>query len=509
VTASPAISFCEEVYGFMTADQIVDALEPLEAAAIAYDWETWWARPEQLIPYEGEWLTWGLLTGRGFGKTTSAANFFVREIKAGRARHICLTAQTDAEAYGFMVAGEAGLLAESPPWFPARWIGNDQLVVWPNGAIARVMTPYEPGPIRGYNFDHEWNTEVCAWPKTTRDETISNIEFATRVDPARSIWDTTPKRRDTVLKDRIERSEQDPKTHVIVRGKTDDNRHSLHPARLADLHRKHDGTQKGREELGGEYSADDEGALWQQGWIDRSRRHMPSKLRRRILIIDPAITKTKGSDQTGISELGLGIDDQVYVIGDYTKKYRPEEWGDVVLEHYEAGQCDCVVAETNRGGDLVVSMLRARAESRERIETGRTLKVIQVEPDAPTRWVPGVVYVKVVHAHVSKQERASPVAALYEQGQVSHVYESRTLEELEDLLCTWVPDPKNDSPDRMDPMVWGVWELKKIKGGKRKTQQKGAITQALAAQKKIDQPKRGNAADTLLERLRAMGGRRL
>jgi hypothetical protein len=46
-------------------------MTPSQLEELNWDWE-FWARPNQLIP-KGDWLTWLLLAGRGFGKTRSAA----------------------------------------------------------------------------------------------------------------------------------------------------------------------------------------------------------------------------------------------------------------------------------------------------------------------------------------------------------------------------------------------------------------------------------------------------
>ena len=47
------------------------ALSPEMMAALKYQWN-WWARPNQLEP-EGDWTTWLILAGRGFGKTRTGA----------------------------------------------------------------------------------------------------------------------------------------------------------------------------------------------------------------------------------------------------------------------------------------------------------------------------------------------------------------------------------------------------------------------------------------------------
>jgi phage terminase large subunit-like protein len=64
--------------------------------------------------------------------------------------------------------------------------------------------------------------------------------------------------------------------------------------------------------------------------------------------------------------------------------------------------------------------------------------------------------IRIVHAARSKQARAEPVAALYEQGKVTHC---RNFPELEDQLCTWEPLSGDESPDRLDALVWAMHEL--------------------------------------------------
>ncbi len=57
-----------------------------------------------------------------------------------------------------------------------------------------------------------------------------------------------------------------------------------------------------------------------------------------------------------------------------------------------------------------------------------------------------------------KSKRAEPVAALYEQGRVSHIGE---LSDLEDQLCQFTPDGYlgEGSPDRVDALVWAMTDL--------------------------------------------------
>jgi len=64
--------------------------------------------------------------------------------------------------------------------------------------------------------------------------------------------------------------------------------------------------------------------------------------------------------------------------------------------------------------------------------------------------------VEVISASRGKQQRAEPVAALYEQGKVSH---AGTFQELETQMTTWDPADSSESPDRVDALVWALTEL--------------------------------------------------
>jgi phage terminase large subunit-like protein len=63
-----------------------------------------------------------------------------------------------------------------------------------------------------------------------------------------------------------------------------------------------------------------------------------------------------------------------------------------------------------------------------------------------------------VHASKGKVARAEPVAALYEQGRVSHV---RGLSVLEDQMAqmTSAGFEGKGSPDRVDALVWALYDL--------------------------------------------------
>jgi phage terminase large subunit-like protein len=65
---------------------------------------------------------------------------------------------------------------------------------------------------------------------------------------------------------------------------------------------------------------------------------------------------------------------------------------------------------------------------------------------------------KEVRASKGKWTRAEPIAALYEQGRISHV---GTFAALEDEMVNFGPNGMagDASPDRVDALVWALTEL--------------------------------------------------
>jgi predicted phage terminase large subunit-like protein len=182
----------------------------------------------------------------------------------------------------------------------------------------------------------------------------------------------------------------------------------------------------------GAYTADDDNALWRRQWIQRDTA---PELGRVIVSIDPAITNTPGSDETGIIVAGMGGDKRGYVLADESGRYRPEEWARRAISLYDTFQADAIVCEVNQGGDMVEAMIKAEAR-------GRTIRVIKV---TATR---------------AKHVRAEPIAALYEQGKIRH---TAAFPELEDQMCAFTVSfdrkEKGYSPDRVDALVWAFSEL--------------------------------------------------
>ena len=444
--------------GRLALEMGLDEANVTELASANHDWSLW-ARDKQLPP-PGDWKAWGFLTGRSWGKTVTISSFVNAEVEAGRARMIGLAAQNEATCVDVQVLGPSGLVATSPPWCKAEWHAAALQVSWPNGARAFVRSPEAPSNIRGLDLDLAWLSEIQSWPVVNGQETLMNFAAATRQPGCRLLWDGTPKSRHPLVKALLAEAEAHPGIYRITRGKMDENAGNLDAGYVARMRAKYGGTQQGREEIDGEMLSEAENALFRAPWIDLNRRPLPA-LARRAIGVDPATAGPgRGRDMTGIVEAGLGVDGRLYVIRDDSAKFDlPETWGELLIDHYFAHGVDIVAVECNAGGAFVSSVIRSAGRS-------RGVKIEQVkrgEPCPPRRR--DTVFVREVFARPGqgKDERAAPLSIAYQKNLVCHAQGS-SLRELEDQMLSWDPAQKNDSPDRLDALVWCASELLDLTG---------------------------------------------
>jgi phage terminase large subunit-like protein len=403
--------------------QFLRSLSPREKMALEYRWRGWKARPNQLAP-EGDWRTWLILAGRGFGKTRSGAEWVREQVEGGSARRIALVAETESEAREVMIEGESGILAISPPDFRPQYEPSKRRLSWPNGAVATAYSGDEPDQLRGPQHDAAWADELAKWKNAT--EAWDNLELGLRVGPHPRVVATTTPRPIKLLRQLL----ADPMT-VVTLGSTYDNIAHLSPSFIDRVIRRYEGTRWGRQELHAELLEDVPGGLWQRERIESLRCSHPPEFRRIVVAIDPAVSASEDCDETGIVAVGVGIDNHGYVLADVSCRMPPHGWARRAVELYNQLRADRILAEVNNGGDLVESTLRV------------------VEERIPFR---------AVRASHGKAVRAEPVAALYEQGRVHHV---GSFDLLEDQLCLFTTDGYvgSGSPDRADALVWAVTEL--------------------------------------------------
>lgn len=397
------------------------------AAALLWDWTGMWARSEQLEP-PGDWDTWLIQTGRGWGKTRTGAEYVRRRAESGLAGDIGFVGATAADVRDVMIEGPSGILQISPPDTRPFYEPSKRRVTWRNGVVGHTYSADEPNRLRGPQHCLVWADELAAW--RFLGPAWDNLVLGLRVGSKPRLIVTTTPRPLGLLRELM----QSPRTH-LTRGATYDNADNLAPTFLQQVREKYEGTRVGRQELYGEYLDDVPGALWTRAMLDNARSWRHPAFVRVVVAVDPAVTSGEDSDDTGIVVGGLGIDGHAYVLQDATCHVSPLEWAKRVVRCYDHHQANLVVGEVNNGGDLV---------------------------EANVHTVRQAIPFRAVHATRGKMLRAEPVSSLYEQGRVHHVVDAdhpHALSDLEDQLCNWSPLSMAKSPDRLDALVWLITEL--------------------------------------------------
>lgn len=433
--------------------EFMHASSALEREQLRYAWNAVWARPNQRVP-EGEWDTWVIRAGRGYGKTRTGSEGVRKLVREGNARAITLIAPTASDARDVMVEGpDSGLLVVHPDEARPVYKSSNRTIEWPNGALAHVRSAEEPDGIRGLNSDLVWGDEPASWK--SGKEAWDNAMLGNRLGRPHSILTGTP--RPLAWLREIEQAEGTR----LATGSTYENIGNLAPQFINLILGRYEGTRLGQQELHALYLDDVEGALWQMTVIEANRftrweqgapwLSLGSQVTQeaRTLLGLGVWSLAKGERRPWVTWVGVdppgetaecGIiigtaprlaragDDHCVILDDYSVTGPPEVWGSRVVEAFRKFNAAGVVVEKNMGGDMCRSTIHA------------------VDPTVP---------VDKITATLSKGDRAEPVSALYGRGWVHHYGH---LPVLESQQTTWVPGEAK-SPDRLDALVHLVNKL--------------------------------------------------
>src|SRR5665213_1803635 len=186
----PKLLSCAELFETLPeAEQIkrINALSDAEAEALLHDW-SWHGRSDQFIP-DGEWITWLILAGRGWGKTRVGAETVRQWVKTNR--YVNLIGATSDDARDIMIEGESGILAICPKDERPLYLSQKRRLEWPNGARSLIFTADEPERLRGKQHMKLWADELCAW---RYPEAWDQASFGLRLgDNPQAVITTTPK----------------------------------------------------------------------------------------------------------------------------------------------------------------------------------------------------------------------------------------------------------------------------------------------------------------------------
>ncbi|MDB5700497.1 MAG: ATP-binding protein, partial [Sphingomonadales bacterium] len=311
-----------------------------DIARAEWDWARW-RTDRQEVPV-GDWRTWLVMAGRGFGKTRMGSEW-VRDIAEGANgdTRIALVGATMAEVRAVMIEGESGLLSIGPPEKRPTWEPSLGRLTWPSGAQGLVYSAENPEKLRGPSHHFAWCDELAKWGYP--QESWDNLQMGLRLgELPRSMVTTTP--RPIALVRKLFADASVAKTF----GGTADN--MFLPDAFTDwVQDTYGGTRLGRQELNGELIDDVAGALWTRTMIEACRARVASEVKRVVIGVDPPAGI--GGDACGIVVVALAGDGVAYVLEDASVGgLAPEGWAAAVAD--AAGRHN--VDRVSIGGETVV-----------------------------------------------------------------------------------------------------------------------------------------------------------
>lgn len=374
------------------------------------------AHQAQMPPPE-PWSTWLFQGGRGAGKTRAGAEWLAARAEAKPGIY-ALVGPTQHDVREVMVDGPSGLRnlpGRERPWYER----SRRRLLWHNGAVAYAFSAEEPERLRGPQFEAAWADEFCIWPRPS--ETLAILRMGLRRgDNPQLVVTTTPK---PIAPLRLLRAEPSCK---LTQAATAINAAHLAPSFLDGLTALYGGTRLAAQELEG-LLVEGDGALWRSEDVQRARGAKSDAFDRVVVAVDPP---------AGHAGAACGIivaarqGTRGYVLADRSALgLSPLGWASRAAEAAREFGAAEIVAEANQGGDMVRATLASAG--------------------APC-------VVRLVHASRGKRARAEPIAALYEQGRVTHCDAFPALEE--ELMALGVAESEG-LLDRADALVWALSAL--------------------------------------------------
>ena len=338
------------------------------------------------------------------------------------------------------------------PGLPAKINKSDFVITFPNKSeivFGGLDDKDRTEKILGQEYATVYLNECSQIPYDARNKVVTRLAQKSRLR-LKAYYDANPPSVASWLYRMFEAKVEpksgakllDPERYATMMLNPDGNRDNLAPDYIRELEALPE--KERRRFLLGEYLSQVEGALWSLDGLDQHRiaaepdgadhAEIRDQMRRIVVAIDPSGCKgpeDKRSDEVGITVTAVDHNDNGYLLQDLSGRYSPEIWARVAVQAYDYWSADRIIAETNFGGALVTSNIRAHREN---------------------------VPVSVVTASRGKVQRAEPVAALYEKGKVWHL---GAFPDLEDQYCNFSTAGYMgpSSPDRADSAIWGLTEL--------------------------------------------------
>ena len=428
-------------------DRILEALEAdgLPLSDLHYDWDGFWARPDQIVsPEDLERNSLIVFTGiRGTGKTAAAVHLWCREVLAGRARYPRIFAASEGDVEKVVVEGGSGIMSSLPKEDRPVWVKSDGMagaLKFKNGVTALGFSAASAESSVGHQGDLDLYDDVAKWSKHVSATAWAHARMSCRIGYGVGIVATT--RRGTTLLRKLLKGNLDG---VLIR------RPENHKANKFNLTARY--FRQMEKELGDselylqELEDQDIGNQSPFDGFDLSTMRvdgLPPSLVAIAVWVDPATSSGSQSCEIGIVVVGLDSRGVVYAIEDLSARMNSAEWPRVAMDAFERWQSRCanihIGVETNKGGNMVAQLLR----NEERI---RHLQRNQAAVDT--------IRILEINAKQSKCERAAPCASLLKANRIKFLPKLRTLEsQLAELS-----DDEGAHTDRADAFVHAVRDL--------------------------------------------------
>ena len=229
-------------------------------------WKMGWidkARPDQLAP-PGDWTTWLILSGRGWGKTRTGAEDIGGFAAANPGVRCGVIAPTSSDIRGVCFEGESGLLSVIPDKLIESYNKSLAEITFKNGSIIRGFSAEEPSRLRGPQFHRVWLDELAAWQRA--QETFDMIKFCLRLgDHPQMVITTTPKPIELIV-DLVDQARTGNGSVIMTTGSSYENKDNLAPSFIQEL-QSYEGTALGAQEIHGEVLDLESAGIIKRDWF--------------------------------------------------------------------------------------------------------------------------------------------------------------------------------------------------------------------------------------------------
>lgn len=325
------------------------------------------ARKKQLTP-DGDWTTWLILAGRGFGKTRTGAEDIAWYATVNPGVRCGIIAPTSGDIRDTCIEGVSGILAVMPSEIIKSYNRTISEVLLQNGSVIKGFSAQEPDRLRGPQHHRMWCDELAAWDKA--DDVWDMMMFGLRLgDDPRVIVTTTPKPTD-IIRRMVEQSFDDNSSVLLTQGSTYENKENLAPTFFQAI-AQYEGTQLGRQELYAELLDPEEGGIVSRSWFRLwpAKRSFP-KFEYVLQSYDTAFTDRTQNDPTACTVWGIFKPEDgpwsVMLLDAWTERLTYPNLKPRVLEDYEASYGDpgkrvdmVLIEEKGSGISLIQDLQRA------------------------------------------------------------------------------------------------------------------------------------------------------